>query len=698
MTSLYFLNDAGDIGKILADKGHAFATGGNLGNLINKSPENGAIFAINNDYPAVNLTVSEDTLKKCAEKNVRLFLECPLSAGALTLSEPRAAVYERAVVVAGAFAGLPEGSLFMPCGAFYYTVNTPVSPLITLAKVAGYDSLAFELPDVTYPFLFAHPSYPNVLISTGCLSRVVTARARPSGAYRALWNALFKWAGLPDINIDWVPDTGPSYGQCDALPPGAPETAFARGVRFFTDNMIFRVEVVPDMFTDRPGGNAPHLDVISRDYLMGGVLEGYESGVDHNGRQRIRNIQRGDCIGETSMVMALDAVRTGSPETRKIAVDIADYVLSNIFFQNDPENPMYGLNNWFINGPVFYGDDNARVIMGVLCARSLLGVKRWDERLLKCALANLRTSAKTGFRHNALRASSFETKNWTDYADDDALILPSPHYQCYIWAVYLWMYALTDYKPFHDKSLSAITICMDKYPDGWRWTNSLTAEMSRMLLPLAFLTRVDDTEIHREWLRKIAYDVIRYVEPCGAVRDMFGDLKMGKYPPPQSNASYGTTEASLIQQNGDPATDLLYTANWAYIGLHEAALVLNDKNIKEAVGRMTDFYCRIQVSSKTHPYLDGSWMRSFDFKKWEYWGSSADIGWGAWCVQSGWVNTWICAAMYLSERDESLFNLSARDDFKAITDGIITEMETDNTRGRRVTPGGGLSAMPGAEQ
>ena len=43
--------------------------------------------------------------------------------------------------------------------------------------------------------------------------------------------------------------------------------------------------------------------------------------------------------------------------------------------------------------------------------------------------------------------------------------------------------------------------------------------------------------------------------------------------------------------------------------------------------------------------LDGAWMRSFDFDIWDYWGSSADAGWGAWCVESGWTNSWIAVVL-----------------------------------------------------
>ena len=34
--------------------------------------------------------------------------------------------------------------------------------------------------------------------------------------------------------------------------------------------------------------------------------------------------------------------------------------------------------------------------------------------------------------------------------------------------------------------------------------------------------------------------------------------------------------------------------------------------------------------------LDGAWQRAFDFDAWEYFGSNADLGWGPYCVETGW--------------------------------------------------------------
>ena len=49
---------------------------------------------------------------------------------------------------------------------------------------------------------------------------------------------------------------------------------------------------------------------------------------------------------------------------------------------------------------------------------------------------------------------------------------------------------------------------MAAYPDKWKWTNGIQQERAKMLLPLAWLVRVEDTPEHRDWLRKIADDLI----------------------------------------------------------------------------------------------------------------------------------------------------------------------------------------------
>ena len=179
-----------------------------------------------------------------------------------------------------------------------------------------------------------------------------------------------------------------------------------------------------------------------------------------------------------------------------------------------------------------------------------------------------------------------------------------------------------------------------------------------MLLPLAWLIRVDDRPQHRAWLKRIADDMQKCQDSCGAIREELGDLSKGSYRPPRSNAEYGANEASLIAKNGDPAADMLYTCNFTFLGLHEAYAATGEAQYRQMEDKLADFLVRIQITSQAHPELDGGWFRAFDFQKWDYWGSNADAGWGAWSIEVGWTQAWIPTALALRELHLNLWDLT----------------------------------------
>ncbi len=48
-----------------------------------------------------------------------------------------------------------------------------------------------------------------------------------------------------------------------------------------------------------------------------------------------------------------------------------------------------------------------------------------------------------------------------------------------------------------------------------------------MLLPLAWLVRLQDTDEHRGWLRCIAEDLLALQDSCGAIREEVGSEGLG---------------------------------------------------------------------------------------------------------------------------------------------------------------------------
>jgi hypothetical protein len=365
------------------------------------------------------------------------------------------------------------------------------------------------------------------------------------------------------------------------------------------------------------------------------------------------------------MAMAFGGAVLAKKEYSATARNILDFYLftsdARKKERGDPEHGAYGLIAWGITTPAWYtanyGDDNARVMLGTLAAAALTTTDRWDEAIMMCLLANLRTTGRFGFRGDRIDIHALSRKGWETFFRG-TVVNYAPHYEAYLWACYLWAYEQTGYELFLDRAETALHMTMDRYTGGWRWTNGLAQEKARILLPLAWLVRTKDTPKNRALLGKAVDGLVVLQEECGAIREELGRPGQGRYPPPQSNEAYGTNEASLIARNGDPVSDLLYTTNFALLGLHEAAAATGDKNTAEAADKLAEFLCRIQVRSDRLPAVDGGWFRAFDFERWEHWGCNADLGWGAWCIESGWTQGWIAAVLAMRQMNTSLWDLT----------------------------------------
>ena len=84
--------------------------------------------------------------------------------------------------------------------------------------------------------------------------------------------------------------------------------------------------------------------------------------------------------------------------------------------------------------------------------------------------------------------------------------------------------------------------------------------------------------------------------------------------------------------------------------------------------------CRIQIRSEKIPYLDGGWFRAFDFGRWDFYASSADLGWGAWSVEAGWGQAWIAATLALREQKTTLWDTLIKSNLKQQLTQVQHEM------------------------
>ncbi len=626
-----------DLTSALGAGGHAFqqfATGAEAVKMV--PPESGLIVTAD-EYPKLGPVIDDQLLSQARLKHLRLVVEYPRQVGKLIAGTPTRMNWERVVVTSDALTpDLARGSILTPHQAWMAPMDAGTAPVyLVSARVAGYLTTAFEELERTTPVLFAPAS--DVIVATIRFSEWIRGRYFPTNEFAVLWQWLITWATqAPTVLRGPFPSVvSPRFRPQQPLPGDVEDEARIRCLRWLEDEMVVSVD-----------GKVS-------------VLEGVESAIDYRGRQRPRGWFRSDCIAESGMAVALEAQMNQNPATRQLAEGLLDRVWqAEDFVDRDRNHPWTALINWYERGRIFYADDQARVLLATLAARAFLTSDRWDDAILAATFSNFRITAPTGFRPPMVRSDDFDPgpDGWRKFHSSE-LIHANPHMQAYLWATYLWMYHLTGYQPLLERTQRALATMMLRYP-RWSWMNGWSQEIARMLLPLAWLVRVDDTALHRQWLEIITDAVLAELTPMGAIRERLGDPELGIYPPPKSHAAYGSSEASLIQREGDPVADLLYTVNFALLGLHEAFYATGETRLGEAADRIVSFLCRVQVEAPLHPYLHGAWMRGFDYARWEFGGSSADAGWGAWSVETGWTNTWIATVLGLRRVGRALFELT----------------------------------------
>ena len=660
-----------DLYAVLVSRGRRFPRFDAPEEAVDQVPRGAGLLIMADDYPGRTTEVDEDVLTTASQKAVRAYIEYPASLPEIEAGPPRAAQWERGIVASNAFEPHLQRLTILDLHGCQFVPMRAQDPLLAVGRVAGLDHAVYGLPKECHALLFKHPHY-DALISSTKLSHFVTARYSPTHAWKFIWQTVLGLLapGKRMPQIAWVPTVRPSYSNRESLPRDAERLAFRRGLEWFINSGL--------LLRSHAGGTEEVRKGVAG---AGGLMEGFASLINPDGSQPMHRGLRTDCIGEGAGALSFGGMIRKDHPGPGIARNLVDYIFSrSILAQGpraDPMSPSFGLLSWGSSPPsdsIYYGDDNARAMLGMIAAISMLGSERWNELLLRCLLANLRTTGSKGFRGWRIEEPELQEKGWRHF-HDRPIAFYAPHYEAYLWACYLWAFHQTQYEPFLSKTRMGIRMMMEAYPEEWTWTNGIAQERARMILPLAWLVRVDDTPQHREWLRLMGREVSALQDRCGAIREELGGLGKGSYGPPTSNEDYGKHEATVLQANGDPICDMLYTSNFAFLGLHEAAAATKEALFIRAEDRLAEFLCRIQMSSKKHPELDGAWCRAFDFGKWDYWGSSADAGWGVWSIESGWTQSWIVSVLAMRQMKTSLWDMSAGIDMGKHLKKLMQRME-----------------------
>ena len=366
-----------------------------------------------------------------------------------------------------------------------------------------------------------------------------------------------------------------------------------------------------------------------------GVYEGLRSPIRPDGTQAKAGCVRVDCVSECALMFFLYGRLARSERWQQVGRRMMDYVATK--FQVTSKDTYY-FGDWQSRGEyhperttyVFNDDSGAATVMCFLF-HHFTGDEKYLEPALRGAKYFQRIASKeTGLfgrmGHCGWRGSSLTGVPW-DKLQRRRVAAANPHQMSWPQAAMLYAYAATGDRSYLDLAEQGIRFIMERYPK-WHITTSRSCEHVRMLFPLALLYRYRPGPDVKKWLDAVIEFIRSKQAPCGAIQEWDGRS-------PTSNERFGTGETSIFQQNRDPVTDQLYNTGFALMHLWVAHKAAGDTRLLGMFERLGDYLTRIQVQAPD-PMLNGTWLRAFDLRRWEYFGSSADVGWGPYCVETGW--------------------------------------------------------------
>lgn len=634
-----------------------------------------AVILLAGDYPELR-PIDTTRLAEYVRGGGSAYVEFAVDDGFLPAGEVRDAHIER-IFTTAALEGMEPLSILDEQLSRAQEVVAPgnSTELLTYGSVAGTHKAVFGPPEHTFPALLDIPvGDGRLLYATTALSHHVQGRYKPVRRWtrllRLIVAELTGTDASPDVEVFteprvWVASGEPvklvvrssvkpsstdlelletTPGRFESAPTMLPdgEHTFVVGDQTATVGVGPRAERYrrmvdrgiawfdrAGMFYDAPDGSK-------------GVAEGFSNEIGFDGRLPFRPVPRGDCYTQTAHAFRMYADLAGFPRGRTIAANLMRHVVDEE--QLTDRNPLYGA--WEPRGARadltatnnLFADDGGWISLFALISGETEAGLRGVESLIRTANTEL------GLQVDPWRTpSTLMVKGWDEFGRspiEDGLDLTS-HWQSSALSAYLYAYGVTGEPSYLAIAERGLDHMASHHPRA-RLETSRTCEAGRFLLPLAggyFYTR---KPLYLKTLLALADFLKSRQGPDGGFAEWDG-----KCPP--SNEAYGVDEASIFQANGDPVTDQLYGTPFAAWALPIVHQITGEPVFEELAHGVLDYLSRIQIDDQADEQLDGTWQRAFDFDAWEYFGSDADIGWGPYCVETGWsvAPSLIAAMQYL---------------------------------------------------
>ncbi len=410
-------------------------------------------------------------------------------------------------------------------------------------------------------------------------------------------------------------------------------------------------------------------DMLTTKYGMPyGVKEGLGAHVYADGKHNVNEQLRPDCVGELSVAYYMYYLVTGDKRMLAYSDGLMRGVLD---CQDKVPGPFYGMMRWTpTSWWTCYPDDAARALLMPGLLRALVGGDRtYMPQVKECLDFIISITGTLGhapgridFEREDLDKISYWGSKWNEEKQkwdgvgytmtkeemrNTPILAPSAHYQAFSLASMLLYYKLTGEKKYLEVGLKGIETIMSYYPKTAR-EHSETQEYCRLMLPLSILWSVADDipdakPEYKEWLYRVAKDLNNFRHEKGG----FKEWDTGYI---SACAGVKDGESSVLAENGDPVTDLLYSVNWLPTAINLAYAFTKDEYFREMRDYTMEFFCQTQVVSPDR-MLDGIWPRSINLDTREVYGVPNDVGWAPWSVETGWTMGEILTGMSMTLLD-----------------------------------------------
>jgi hypothetical protein len=350
---------------------------------------------------------------------------------------------------------------------------------------------------------------------------------------------------------------------------------------------------------------------------------------------------RGDCHFITASLFTCAGKKYGRDDWTLVGKNLADFALGRGMQTKD------GFIRWFDKdvpgyaGHTVYSSDMGRSSLALVNLYKSTGEKRYLEASVKAGDAFLMWMDGRGL-----------SCGYFDKVDDGGWkgkgVNNNPVFYGEMVSFLLQLGKITGEKKYTQAALLTVEKIMSKFPKVSPFGYSDNFTYCRFLVMLACAQR-ESPDDYSKAINYVLDFFERYVHSSGGIQE--APIRL-----------LDDDEASVGFGDGtDHIADMLYCNNIVLKALSVVVKLSPEKrkNVDMAKARklyegLRKFVMRTQISSPD-PLFDGAWMRAYDMDIDEYYGLDKDKGWGAYCIETGWMTGFIPLSFMYEDEDGSYF-------------------------------------------